>query len=141
MTDGAPARGTARIAANPFYLLELSPHCSAVEIERQGSKLLAMLELGLVEAETYDTPFGVRTRSEDSVRLAMAELRDPDRRLLHELWAAMDPSGPIEHIASSEADFGDVGEGPSTPHDAGTGFAGAMALLGWRSLDATGEKR
>lgn len=134
MTQSPPpgsTRGTARIAANPFYILELSPRCSAVEVERQGQKLLAMLELGLVEAETYDTPFGVRSRSADAVRLAMAELRDPDRRLLHELWAAMDPSGPIEHV-----------DGPASASQPDpTGFCGAMAILGWRPLPPTGGER
>lgn len=128
--DGRPARGTARIAANPFYILELSPRCSAVEVERQGKKLLAMLELGLVEAESYDTPFGVRPRSADAVRLAMAELRDPDRRLLHELWAAMDPSGPIEHVEGASGSLPDA-----------TGLPGAMAILGWRSLPRTQGER
>ena len=90
-----------------------------------------MLELGLVEAETYDTPFGVRPRSADAVRLAMAELRDPDRRLLHELWAAMDPSGPIEHVDGSSTES----------QDDEAGFAGAMAILGWRPLARTGGER
>ncbi len=113
-------RPAMRIAENPFYVLELSPTCAAVEIERQGNKLLAMLELGLVEAESYDTPLGIRGRDADAVRSAMAQLRDPDQRIVHEIWASMDPSGPIEHVADDPAE---------APAD--SGFAAAMTLFGW----------
>ena len=113
------SRGTPKIADNPFYVLELSPECSTVEVQRQGNKLLAMLELGLVEAESYDTPFGVRPRTSDAVRGAMAQLADPDRRLVHELWAALDPTRPIEHVAADHDD------GP------GRGWEGATKIFGW----------
>ncbi|MEM6996582.1 MAG: hypothetical protein AAF721_39125 [Myxococcota bacterium] len=127
MTDpGKPhRRGTSRIADNPFYVLELSPQCAAVEVERQGSKLLAMLELGLVDAESYDTPFGVRERTADAVRTAMAQLRDPDQRIVHELWAAMDPTAPIDYVgAGNEAASG---------NDGARGLPNAMRLFGWGS--------
>lgn len=117
-----------RIASNPFYVLELSPHCSAVEVQRQGNKWLAMLELSLVEAESYDTPFGVRIRTADAVRHAMAQLQDPDRRLVHELWAAMDPTQPITY-AAAESDDGI--DGRSDDRQPRLTMPNAMGLFGW----------
>jgi hypothetical protein len=73
---------------NPFLVLELAVATPIAEIERQGQKLLAMLAAGLSEADQYWTPLGPCARSAELVRSAMAELRDPERRLLHEFWAA-----------------------------------------------------
>jgi hypothetical protein len=84
-----------RIRDNPFYVLGLRPDASRVEIERQGAKLLGMLELKLKSALTYPTPLGPGERTEDKVRQAMAELRDPERRLGHELWARLDPASAL----------------------------------------------
>ncbi len=78
-----------RFSDNPFYILGLRPDCSRADLEREGQKLLAMLELKLEAARHYPTPLGPRPRTADSVRQAMAELRDPQRRLLHELWAQL----------------------------------------------------
>src|SRR5689334_9679445 len=78
-----------RIADNPFYVLGLSPSCARAEIEREGQKLIGMLELELSQAATYQTPLGPRPRTVDKVRAAMAELRDPEKRLVHELWARL----------------------------------------------------
>jgi len=72
---------------NPFLVLELGPTTSGADAERQGEKLLAMLAAGLDEARRYSTPFGARERSPELVRAALAELRDPRRRLRHEWWA------------------------------------------------------
>ena len=72
---------------NPFLVLALSPAAGAAEVERQGQKLLAMLAAGLGEAAAYATPLGERPRTPELVRAAMAELRDPERRLGHEWWA------------------------------------------------------
>ena len=82
-----------RIRDNPFYVLGLRPDATRVEIERQGAKLLGMLELKLRSAMTYPTPIGPAERTPDKVRKAMADLRDPERRLGHELWARLDPHG------------------------------------------------
>jgi hypothetical protein len=72
---------------NPFLVLALSPDASAGAIEREGEKLLAMLAAGLGEAARYETPLGPRPRTPELVRAALAELRDPERRLGHEWWA------------------------------------------------------
>ena len=76
---------------NPFYVLELGPEASDMDVERAGKKLLGMFELGLARARQYGTPLGPRQRTEESVRYAVSQLRDPGARLLHEIWAAVDP--------------------------------------------------
>lgn len=130
MSASTPPPGpcSPRIVDNPFYVLALSPHCSAVQVRRQGEKLLAMLELGLREAASYDTPFGVRVRDTDKVRTAMAQLQDPEQRLVHELWAALDPSAPVPVPVPIRRVGGDH------PRAAGRrrGWADAMRLFGWR---------
>lgn len=80
-----------QIAENPFYVLGLRPDCAAHAVETEGQKLLAMLELGLESAASYATPLGRRPRDAAGVRRAMAELRDPRRRLVHEVWARLEP--------------------------------------------------
>lgn len=72
---------------NPFLVLAVGPATGIAEIERQGQRLLAELAAGLDDARRYPTPFGARARTPELVRAAIAELRDPARRLLHEWWA------------------------------------------------------
>jgi len=76
-----------RHLANPFLVLELAPGASRDELERQGAKLLAMLAAEVRHATIYSTPRGRRDRTAEMVRAALAELRDPARRLIHEWWA------------------------------------------------------
>ena len=76
-----------RHLANPFLVLALPPEAAGDQIERQGQKLLMMLSAGIPGADRYQTPLGPRELTADLVREAMAELRDPDRRLVHEWWA------------------------------------------------------
>jgi hypothetical protein len=73
--------------ANPFLILEMPITADVAEIERQGGKLVAMLGADFEEARQYATPFGAKNRTAEAVRHAMAELRDPRKRLLHEWWA------------------------------------------------------
>jgi hypothetical protein len=87
MTRAAVENLVARHLANPFLVLGLPPSASAAEAERQGQKLLAMLAAGLAEARAYATPLGTRERTPELVRCAVADLRDPERRLAHEWWA------------------------------------------------------
>jgi hypothetical protein len=72
---------------NSFLVLGVPPSASAAEVERQGQKLLAMLAAGLREADHYPTPFGEQPRTPELVRAALADLRDPGRRLWAEWWA------------------------------------------------------
>jgi hypothetical protein len=73
--------------ANPFLVLAIEPAAEIGEIERQAQRLLAELAAGLDSARRYATPFGARERTPELVRAAIAELRDPARRLAHEWWA------------------------------------------------------
>src|SRR5262249_30986067 len=99
----------------PFYILGLRPGASRAEIEQEGQKLLAMLDLGLASAARYATPVGVAERTPDRVRRALAELRDPERRVTHELWARLEP-GAIRVEAQEPK-----------------GWPEAFAALGWRA--------
>jgi curved DNA-binding protein CbpA len=115
---GPMSHNQVRLLDNPFYVLELAPDCSRAEVERAGQKLLAMLELDLGGAQVYASPIGSGRRDAAKVREAMAELRDPQRRLFHELWvlgrpwaARLDPT-IVEPAAEA-------------------GFCGARNTLGW----------
>lgn len=113
-----------KIRDNPFYVLGLRPDATRQQIEREGQKLLGMIELNLASAARYPTPVGPAERTADKVRVAMAELRDPERRLGHELWARLDPA-PIPAPSMEEP------EPPRRKADAP--WTGALAALGWRS--------
>lgn len=109
-----------RVADNPFHVLELPPLTTRADMERQGQKLLGMLELGLAQAATYQTPVGMRQRTAELVRWAMAELREPDRRLVHEAWAALQAQ-----VVSVPGDAG------KTPPANAAGWPEALRQLGW----------
>lgn len=126
----AGAEALARIRDNAFHVLELTPECARIDVERQGQKLLAMLELGLSAAVTYPTPVGVAVRDADKVRLAMARLRDPDKRLEEELWArlpagAKPPAPPFDPDADLGLDSLPRAPRPDLP------WPEALAALGW----------
>ena len=90
-----------RIIDNPFFVLGLSCDASRLELEREAQKLLGMLELGFPGALTYATPVGPRPRTAESVRAAVATLRDPYQRLVAELWARHAPplrETPVETV-------------------------------------------
>jgi hypothetical protein len=88
MTDPGDVENLVRErAANPFFVLDVAPAAAVADIERQGQRLLAELAAGLDAARRYETPFGARERTPEAVRAALAELRDPARRLGHEWWA------------------------------------------------------
>lgn len=106
---------TRRVLENPFHILGLPPEAPRAAVEGEGQKLLAMLELGLDGARTYATPLGPRTRTPEDVRRALAELRDPARRLEHELWARL-PAAPRA----------------APPRARPPALAGARHKLGWR---------
>lgn len=113
----AKLSGRERILENPFYVLGLRPTCTRVEMEREGQKLLGMLELKIEAAAQYLTPIGPAERTPERVRQAMAELRDPEKRLEHEIWATLDPSSPeAEGIETIAVD---------------PGLPGARRKLGW----------
>lgn len=114
-----------KIRDNPFYVLGLRPSATRAEVEREGQKLLGMLELKLSSAARYPTPVGPGERTADKVRRAMAELRDPERRLEHELWARLEPAARSAAAEPAEK------AAPRAKADAP--WAGAMTALGWRA--------
>jgi hypothetical protein len=119
-----------RIRDNPFYVLGVRPNTSRVEIEREGQKLLGMLELKLASAATYITPVGPGVRTADKVRQAMAVLRDPERRLMHEIWARLDPSLPPKDDPDDDLDE----LPPQAPReDPLAPWPEALSALGWRA--------
>jgi hypothetical protein len=77
---------------NPFFVLEVPTGATPTDVERAGQRLLALLTVGSAAAETYQTPLGPATRDADLVRQALTVLRDPEQRVLHELWANVAPA-------------------------------------------------
>lgn len=113
---------TDKLRDNPFYVLGLRPDATRAEVEREGQKLLGMLELKLGSAARYATPLGPVERTADKVRRSMAELRDPERRLTHELWARLEPApAPVE---DAEEPLRRRADAP---------WEGALVALGWRA--------
>jgi hypothetical protein len=112
-----------RLADNPFYLLGLKPDATAIEVERQAQKLLGMLELQLADATTYHTPLGTFERDAEKVRHAAAELRDPAKRLVHELWAQL-PADAVVELGDPDAFTADR-RAFTAP------WSEAMSALGW----------
>jgi hypothetical protein len=104
---------------NPFFLLAVAPGTPELEIEREGRKLLAQLELGLQAVRSVDTPLGPVERTPDNVRAALAELKDPRKRRAHALWARLRDAGASNGESASRA---------LEP------YAGAMQALGWPGL-------
>jgi hypothetical protein len=91
--------------SNPFFVLGIGIEASRIEVERAGQRLLGLLAIGSESARCYHTPFGPAMRDEDSVRQAMAQLRDPGERVVHELLADVAPSAlRAEARATSEAE-------------------------------------
>jgi hypothetical protein len=105
-----------KIAENPFYILGVAVDAPRAVVEREAQKLLGMLEIGLSAATHYPTPLGMRERTAELVRWAAAELRDPAKRLGHELWAR----GSAEKAISVEN------------NEATAGWTEARAVFGWR---------
>jgi hypothetical protein len=81
----------ARWRANPFFVLGIDTGAPRAEVERAGQLLLALLAVGKAGSADYATPLGPATRDDDAVRQALATLRDPNERVIEELWAAVAP--------------------------------------------------
>lgn len=106
-----------RQAHNPFLVLGLPPDAGRSDVERATQKLLGLLGVGASAAKAYATPFGERPRTEDDVRAAAAELRDPARRLVHELWATPADGAELDpgEVTRWEAPFAALGLAPEEP--------------------------
>lgn len=92
------------IATNPFFVLGVATDASRIEVEREAQKLLGMLELGFADAMTYASPLGPQPRTPEAVRAAVAALRDPNQRLIAELWARHAPAKVTRAPAATSED-------------------------------------
>jgi len=84
-------------AKNAFWVLGVSPDATPGEIEREGRKLLGLIEVGSEKARTYTCPAGEHPRDETMVREAMAALRDPKRRAKERCLAKLMDGPRDEH--------------------------------------------
>mgnify|MGYP007011845777 CR=1 FL=1 len=103
-----------RWTRNPFYVLELPTDAPWCEIEHRADALRACLQR---RHDTYPTPVGMRRRSVTDIEAAVDALRDPDARIIHELWAS------ISWRSRS----------PSSPPNRSPRWSEAMTAFGWRS--------
>jgi hypothetical protein len=108
--------------SNPFFVLEVPTDAAPTDVERSGQRLLALLTVGSAAVESYQTPLGPATRDADQVRQALTALRDPEQRVLHELWANVVPvnGGPTS--------------GPASAHSNAGPWEEAGHALGWSAL-------
>lgn len=79
----------ARWRRNPFFVLALPAQATRAEFERAGQKFLALLQIGAAGSGQYQALGGTMTRDADAVRQALAQLREPGERVVHELWASV----------------------------------------------------
>lgn len=75
--------GLSWVVCNPFYVLGLTPAARAAEVTLRYRALVRDLRGG--RRPTFTTPHGVRPLDAALLAFAHRELRDPDRRLEHEL--------------------------------------------------------
>ena len=115
------------IVDNPFWVLELTPEATPIEVERQGNRILGMLELDVSSARSHPSPRGPQPRDADKVRSALAVLRDPQQRVVFEAWARL----PMRDAAPSDD------TGPQAPW---TDALSALGLAVTPAKAATSEK-
>lgn len=87
-TDHQPARRAIRISDpyldNPFRILKLSADATLQEIDRAGQKLQMLQRFA--PSDSQDGSPGTVAIDEGDIRRAVQELKDPVRRLKHELF-------------------------------------------------------
>lgn len=110
---------------NPFWVLGLEPTATRLEIERAGQKLLGLLAIGSSAAARHRTPWGDAPRDESLVRGALAQLRDPVKRVRAELWYTPPAPGP-------GSDGAPPTEGPPATDTEEDLAADLFAAIGWR---------
>jgi hypothetical protein len=104
---GAPPANEGRLgwlALNPFFVLELTPDASLRDVERAAQKLAALISVGAASASRYQTPFGPLPRDANRVQSALAALRDPVQRVVHEHFYAMAQDRPTATEAARALD-------------------------------------
>lgn len=110
MSEGArqPPTPLDRLAINPFWILDLPPAATGMDVERAAKKLEMMLAAGAEGATGWTCPYGSARRDLELVRWARNELRDPPRRMFWELAATPlpPPEPPVGVPAEIEAALG-----------------------------------
>jgi hypothetical protein len=109
---------------NAFYVLGLAADASPADIEREGRKLLGLLELGVAKGSAYTCALGTFRRDATMVREAMATLRDPARRARESALAAiLGTAPPADPRAETRTSAGPVAPMPE-----------ALRLAGYRGF-------
>lgn len=103
---------------NAFYVLGLAADAPPGDIEREGRKLLGLLELGVAKGSEYICALGTFRRDATMVREAMATLRDPARRARESALAAILGSEASE-TGETRTSAGPVAPMPEALHLAG----------------------
>lgn len=112
-------------AENPFWVIGVSPDATPGEIEREGRKVLALIEVGAARGLVFEGPGGPTRRDATMVREAIAALRDPLRRAR---WATL-----ARLLSLDAADRAIVAEkGHAAAVDAP--LPGALARFGFKGL-------
>ncbi len=122
---GSSSERRAMTPRNAYYVLGLAADATPGDIEREGRKLLGLLELGVGKAATYTCALGTFRRDATLVRESMALLRDPARRARESALAAILGT---DRPASSVAEHARRSAGPAAP------LAEALRLAGYRGL-------
>jgi len=86
---------------NPFFGARRQHASVARRGRTRRPEVARTVGAGSASARHYDTPFGPATRDADSVRQALATLRDPNERVVHELLANIAPRRRWEAHGSS----------------------------------------
>jgi hypothetical protein len=105
-----------RFTLDPFVVLQAAPTASRGDLDSAALQLLAALAAGLPGADRYPTALGPRRRDPEVVTAAAEELRDRERRIVHEVWARM----PVRETRVE-------------PAATAPAWSGGERALGWRS--------
>jgi hypothetical protein len=93
---------------NPYAVLGLSPDATPGDVERQGKKLLGLLEVGAEKAKSYAYLGSTLPRDATMVREAMAALRDPKRAVRERCLARLLSGSPASRVVEPDEPFADA---------------------------------
>lgn len=104
-----------RFTNDPFFVLEAARCATRRELDAVATRLLDALAGGEPGATRYPTPLGERSRDAGTVQAAAHELREPEGRIVQEVWARL----PVRWR-------------PIEPPAAPAPWRGGERALGWR---------
>lgn len=70
----------------PFWVLQLTPSATTVEIEKAARDIAAKMQFGMAGSDLFLTPLGEMQRDEYWLREARAKLQNPAERIVAEFW-------------------------------------------------------